>query len=71
MKVSDRIERYLDTRYTLWTWIKYNERSHDPEHCTRIKREMRRVLGLMMQQGKVTACKSIKGKIAFKRREIQ
>lgn len=71
MNVAHRIEALLETRFTLWTWIKKFERSKDPVHCKRMRDQMRRELNRMIAAGKVSMCKSYRNKIAYRKREVK
>lgn len=62
MNVAPRIKAYLaGPRYTLWTFIKYFERSGDPAHARRLKRAMEAELTRLHAEGEVVRCRSVKG----------
>ncbi len=68
MVIKHRLSAYLDgKRYTLWTFIKYFERSKDPAHCRRLKAQMRAALKQMQREGEAIRCKSIKGGESWRR----
>lgn len=67
MKLEHRIAAYLSgPRYTLWTFIKYFEKSKDPAHCRRLHRAMQTHLSKAHREGEVIRCRSIRNGVAFK-----
>ena len=70
MNVARRITVYfaVQKRYTLWTFIKYTEKSGDPAHARRLRNAMRKVLEQMVRDGKAVTCRSVKGGRAWRSR---
>lgn len=68
MRVHRRVLAYLENprAFTLWTWIKYYEKSKEEKHCTRTRKYMRRVLCMMIDAGRVQRVKSVRGGIAYR-----
>lgn len=68
MNVEKRVAVYLaqSRRFTLWTFIKYNEKSKDPAHCRSVRKHMRAELERRHRKGEVIRCRSIKGGVAWK-----
>lgn len=56
----------LKRRYTLWTFIKYHERSKDPAHCRRVKRNMKAELDRRHREGEVIRCRSVGGRLSWR-----
>lgn len=71
MRLENRLAVYLacPERYTLWTFIKYFERSKDPKHCRRLKNKMENALKELHARGEVIRCKSVRGKTAYRSRD--
>lgn len=68
MNVQERINAYFaGPAFTLWTFIKYHERSKDPAHCKRLRDRMRERLNRLMAEGKAHRTRSLRGKIAYRR----
>lgn len=67
MKLEHRIAAYLSgPRYTLWTFIKYFEKSKDPAHCRRLRRALHERFKQMHRNGELIRCRSIKNGVAWK-----
>lgn len=67
MTLETRLDAYLrGPRFTLWTFIKYHEKSKDPAHCRRLRKKMRAALDCLHREGKVIRCRSIKGGVSWK-----
>lgn len=66
MNIAPRLEAFLKgPRYTLWTFIKYHEKSKDPAHCRRLKKQMEAKLREEHRRGNVVRCRSIGGKVSY------
>lgn len=68
MNVAPRIAAYLalPRPWTLWTFIKLHEKSKDPAHCRRLKKQMEGELQKRTLAGEVVRCRSVKGRRAWK-----
>lgn len=66
MIIDKRVALFLELpkRYTLWTFIKYYERSKDPAHCRRVKKAMTKALETMPN---ISRCRSVMGGRSYRR----
>ena len=69
MKRRDRLNDFLASGLTLWSFIKYRLYIHSPVHARRVRDRIKTAINKLAKENKVRPARSVRGKRTYIRYE--
>lgn len=65
MTRQTQLRRYLASRMTLWSFIKYRLYIHSPAHARRVRDRIKTGINKLAREGRVIPIRSVRGKRSY------